>query len=766
MKLLKFTTLSVILIFILCIKGFSQFNCHKTNWISPVPTSNTLNGVFFTDANTGYVTGVKGTILKTTDGGTTWKTLNAGTSYDINAIWFTSADTGYAGGEVNSEGIISKTTDGGKTWKELISGRTPGPVRSLYFISKDTGFAGCGFGKFHITTDAGKTWKSLYVPDAESGSFENLQFTADRKIFMTTDSKIFKSTDMGKTWTNTIMTGFVIDAMNFPTKDVGYVAGGLSPTLYKTTNGGVTWNKRTTSGVYGNITKAYFSSVDTGYIATSDNNIFKTVNGGLIWKLLPGNPLGSINAFYFVNNNLGYAAGERGNIFRITESGVVKLSKGFTNTFYEIDFTSDQTGYICGSNGTILQTKDRAKTWNALTTGATETLYCITFPDALTGYAAGSNGIVLKTVNGGTSWTKFATGGGVTFAMSFVNSQIGYIAGGGGFIRKTTDGGKKWISLSSGIGSQINDMFFIDADTGYVAASGGFILKTKDQGVTWTKLNTGTTYFIGKIIFINPLKGYAFGEDGIFLTTEDAGQTWTKNYVGWGDHIRDAAIYDQEHAYFATGQFNGSVYSSFNGTKSWQAASILNDGLLNNLYMLSKDSVLVTGPSGLIVMVSRGNPVKPTITTSENILTSSDADRYQWYKDGVILSEETSKTYVATSPGKYSVKVSDENGCSSLSEEVFADVIITDLALSKKNNVLIFPNPVENFCTVQIKQQLSSNSNIEISDITGRMIDPKDLDMKLSEDALEINTSQIPAGVYMIRISSEEKEYYGKFLKY
>jgi uncharacterized protein YbcV (DUF1398 family) len=73
-------------------------------------TTNWLESVYFTDINNGYVAGDKGTILKTTDGGTNWTILTSGTNYDLYAVYFSDPDEGCV---VGSNGTILKTTNGG-----------------------------------------------------------------------------------------------------------------------------------------------------------------------------------------------------------------------------------------------------------------------------------------------------------------------------------------------------------------------------------------------------------------------------------------------------------------------------------------------------------------------------------------------------------------------------------------------------------------------------------------------------------------------------
>jgi hypothetical protein len=73
-------------------------------------TTNRLNGVSFTDANTGTVVGSTGTILRTTNGGTNWISQTSGTTQHLNDVIFIDANTGTA---VGWPGIILRTTNGG-----------------------------------------------------------------------------------------------------------------------------------------------------------------------------------------------------------------------------------------------------------------------------------------------------------------------------------------------------------------------------------------------------------------------------------------------------------------------------------------------------------------------------------------------------------------------------------------------------------------------------------------------------------------------------
>ena len=68
-------------------------------WLNPLPQGNSLNDVDFVDASTGYAVGESGTILKTTDGGENWTTLDPGIIVYFTSVDFIDAYTGYAAGD-------------------------------------------------------------------------------------------------------------------------------------------------------------------------------------------------------------------------------------------------------------------------------------------------------------------------------------------------------------------------------------------------------------------------------------------------------------------------------------------------------------------------------------------------------------------------------------------------------------------------------------------------------------------------------------------
>ncbi len=95
---LQFTTLAQ--------EGWFEQTSGTTNW---------LYGVSFTDSDNGTAVGRNGTILRTTNGGTTWTSQTSGTTEQLEGVSFTDS---YNGTAVGLNGKILRTTNGGVTFVE------------------------------------------------------------------------------------------------------------------------------------------------------------------------------------------------------------------------------------------------------------------------------------------------------------------------------------------------------------------------------------------------------------------------------------------------------------------------------------------------------------------------------------------------------------------------------------------------------------------------------------------------------------------------
>jgi photosystem II stability/assembly factor-like uncharacterized protein len=138
----------------------------KTNSFASTPT---LQAITFVNADTGFVVGYDGTIIKTDDAGASW-TLSKIPFQTLFSVSFPTETVGYAAGYSNLTGSeIIKTIDAGDTWQPLTTGGTFNTaLRTVSFSSIDTGFAAGEGGRIITTVNGGDSWQNSVSPVIET----------------------------------------------------------------------------------------------------------------------------------------------------------------------------------------------------------------------------------------------------------------------------------------------------------------------------------------------------------------------------------------------------------------------------------------------------------------------------------------------------------------------------------------------------------------------------------------------------------------------
>jgi len=76
------------------------------------------------------------------------------------------------------------------------------------------------------------------------------------------------------------------------------------------------------------------------------------------------------------------------------------------------------------------------------------------------------------------------------------------------------------------------------------------------------------------------------------------------------------------------------------------------------------------------------------------------------------------------------------------------------------NDLYIYPNPAENIITIYVKG-LHENTNVQFFSITGSLVK----EIQISDMSNHINISDLPAGIYNIRMIYKGNVLNGKFIK-
>jgi photosystem II stability/assembly factor-like uncharacterized protein len=300
--------------------------------------------VYFLPSNPqlGWVVGFYRRVLFTTDGGKTWtrSQIPGRISYDrgdarnhLEGIWFPDPQVGYASGP----GGVFKSSDGGRTWRDITPRQLAGIETRLwgsFFSQRDSGIVtggGCGAG---------------------------IRGTSDAQY-------VFRTTDGGNSWSffagNEPNTGMT-DAYLYSSRGLGYASS--SGLIWRTLNGGIAWSIFAPTATPTSIA----SNVWQEDLAISNNSFLVPLSG--------------------TQCNGG---GNTGGV-RFSRDGCKTWSEYNSGTvMYGAYLLNDSTGWACGDDATVIQTRDYGQTWNLVNCGIPSNVNIddIWFVNDTTGFAVG-----------------------------------------------------------------------------------------------------------------------------------------------------------------------------------------------------------------------------------------------------------------------------------------------------------------------------------------------------------------------------------------
>lgn len=560
-----------------CVFTANTASAGEWTWLTPTPPP--MSEIFFVNKDTGWGVGTNNaaTVIRTTDGGATWRPLRSFVSpYRLQTAFFIDGQTGWVAGE---NAHISKTANGGLSWTAQLpgtpvpSGSSDGWIQKIHFINRDTGWA-VGVHTILRTTNGGTTWTST---SAATTHFLDVFFkksgtgwavgVAEAEVAHPT---IWSSTNFGQTWTPMVAS----EAARFFTLirpsggDTVWAAG--SRILYRTLNG-TDWTPHSTHPDLAEaaILDLKFEGSRTGTIV-SNTASYKTTDGGTSWTKTPFSQPQPGSYATLLNPDTAWGMGDYGQVVKTVNGGAnwsaltsIPPRKSGSMGF----FKDTLTGWTPGDSGSIWKTTNGGDAWAKQTTPAgSSTLRDLKFVGD-TGYAAGGSGVI-KSVDGGATWT--ATTRPTTSTLTkvfFVNGRTGWVLSWGPSVHKTTDGGLTWTTQSvDASGTSLSDIQFITPERGWISLENGYVLRTTNGGANWTKIRASTdpAVFLGGIHFLDSLTGWVAALNSSVKTT-DGGLTWSVGLAGKNE-VSKVQFVDAQHGWL-TGGHGG--YKTTDGGATW-----------------------------------------------------------------------------------------------------------------------------------------------------------------------------------------------------
>ncbi|TMI92542.1 MAG: hypothetical protein E6H06_13710 [Bacteroidetes bacterium] len=274
-------------------------------------------------------------------------------------------------------------------WKHIFF-VDPANLEDIFFIN-NTGFT-ISPTNIYKSVDGGNNWTRL---NETAPNFMNIGMGSENNAaFVVAPNFILSTHNAGTSFDTAILADNHLTDIFFVGSSIAYAAG---KSIWKTTDGGVSWTKlhtfTTDSTGYKSL---YFLNEQTGWVIRKDG-LYATFNGGAGWNKVPTNgfDFSTTGNVFFRTSTTGFITDQ--NSFGKTNSGGASWTKTFTGTptYHDIHFVTDTIGYI--TDGTrIYKTTDGGSTWKTEVFLVDRPLVELHFTDVDHGWACGSDGTILK----------------------------------------------------------------------------------------------------------------------------------------------------------------------------------------------------------------------------------------------------------------------------------------------------------------------------------------------------------------------------------
>ena len=530
---------------------------------------------------------------------------------------------------------------GPKTWTDITGHWAPGIGRftDIYVDPSNPNFilAGTPSGGLWKTTNGGQTWvnktdnqSSLGVAGivVVPGTNNNTIFIAtgdNERAWDTRSTGVIKSVDGGNTWQPTGLTWAISDQKTIyklvmHPSNSNILLAAAQGGLYKTTNGGVTWNIVNGFASNANIRDVEFHPTNPNIVYATTDRVFRSTDGGNNFSSISSVPSASTSnrvkvAVTPANPNIVYAWTGTA-MYRSTNSGAsYTLQASTPNTTHQLWYdmglavsdTDPNEVHIGAVDG--FRSFDSGRTWakNAdwwLPRANSEGLGYVHADIHVMKYVSGvlyvcSDGLVTKSSDRGTSFVDFTEGinNRQFYSFAIAKQNANKIVGGSQDNGTTVYTGGRWHEWRG-------------ADGGYCAVdfnNENIVYGCQQNAEVWFKSTNGGQGG-GNVTVPKPQDN---GQDvfGVFVTPYEM------------DHSNPNILY--------VGLRYGKVFKTTDGMQTWTKIGDFGGGMFDNAI----DKLAVSPSNSNYIYVSSKNKIWRTKNggASWQVITNTDTDA--WVND-------------------------------------------------------------------------------------------------------------------------------------
>lgn len=698
---------------------------------------------------------------------------------------------------------------------ELLYPTAPNTTITSFAVSGNNVFAGSTKRGVFLSTDKGHTWtnkrtgKDIYPVEVNS-----ITISGNNVFVATADSGVYRSDNLGDSWEKIINGLFLLNVNSVAAKGSNVFAGTNGAGIFYSSNNGDDWSPRNNGLSNLNINTISIEGENV-FIGTKGGGIYFSSNMGANWNVknsgLEIKADSIIHSIDIDGNNV--IAGTGNGIFLSTDLGVNWIRKYPNGESVSVIIKGANIFAITSTN--VIKSTDLGNEWkinyeNGLRinyTNLSGTKYSTNLiskslaliEDNIVLAGTVSNGLYIST-NGGDFFESKAlvdynlksivTYGENIFVSSYSSNSFQDYGGG---IYRSTNIGNSW--NRSGFQGQGIWSMVLKGDTLFALHYYDGIYLSTDLGKTWQVKNTNSFLEYGglrTLVIDGNNWAIATVSSGVLIST-DSGNSWESKNDGFETSIYSVAL-NGGNIFVGTGGTKGGkgIFLSTNMGDSFVQKGL--DGLHIHSLKVSGNYVFAGTNDGFYRSSDYGETWE--LKFRDNIATTTLAFELH---DGVLIisasgNNSENKAFVSTDMGESWTR-KDETSTGSdtpfnnpgnavqdfaingeyiyavVSQSMIFKAKLNDLLLTSvedesdnKNGIMIFPNPSNDFITIQLKNKglqpfAAESEKVQILDVFGIEVMTEMTGLGLYTQRIDI--SHLPVGVYFVKVGNR----FEKFVK-
>jgi photosystem II stability/assembly factor-like uncharacterized protein len=795
----------LIQLFIITNPCFSQGNWELM--LPTYPTSNQLVSLDFIDEHTGLAVGEYGTIVKTTDGGESWKFIEIPWLNYLLDVDFVNNQVCYA---VGQNGQIIQSTDGGENWEKQSIIYTNN-LHRVRFCDETNGWIIGEKGLILHTSDGGSNWQQQISGTGEE--LRGIALIADSSLCVVgTKSTLLLSTNRGYHWEQVNLNmeepigKFDLNDVFFLDDKTGWIGlvndlvfvDSKSGKIIKTTDGGKSWNEvkiesyKHICGSYDNgqgclsdgIQQIYFKNLHNGLclldVAKFNQYVSYTIGSVPLFTEDDGkNWNGIMHGWWEFSNQTGrFCFLNNNKVINTGYGGEFRFSYDSGQTWdYPNDFERIFMSMIFGNNGKILACK-------------------IAADDS-------RNIVYMSSEDYGKTWQNFipqvcdSTGQKldiqlrVSFPGNFINDReiLWTIHNSSKQSFKSEDFGLTWHCVKTGLSSNLNEYQFLSPDTliryrllktgntpenyaselkFYYSFDGGQTVTNERFPGLWNDATpfsgelwpgeTMTDKFIYDSYFFNGHFGFLVGSDGNIVKTTDTGRSWKSIYSGVVDNLYDIEFIDDSTG-FVVGSF-GRILKTEDRGETWRKTDSGTQETILSVGFKNENEGWVGTEKGLRYTIDGGETWKGApMRYQHGMVRHIEFDDYEnGYAYSYAYCPQLSEKYILKEIDKiitegYVLLLCMKNDGAFVEDENGNDIIPRFLELHHN-----YPNPFNAITNIMYNLPETESVTLKVYNIQGQLVrvlvdeTQKSGEHTVLWDGLMDNGVEVTSGVYFYRL--------------